>query len=272
MMDQFIQISLTNLQPGQSEILIAQLADSGFTGFEEKENSLEAFINQEDYDQSVIQSLADNYSLSFGEQLVKNENWNQVWESNFLPVTVSDFVAVRAGFHQPITDAEYEIVITPKMSFGTGHHATTYMMIELMRDIDFHGKLVTDFGTGTAVLAILAEKLGAEKVTAIDHDDWSIENAIENRERNGCQKISVIKDTAITSAGLQDIILANINKHVILENFSSFSRQLVPGGKLLISGILETDEKDLMKVATDTGFRLVKKQNRDKWIALHFIA
>ncbi len=134
----------------------------------------------------MLNDLTSSLQLSFSKTIIEETNWNQVWESNFDPVIVDDFVAVRAHFHEPIKNVQHEIVITPKMSFGTGHHATTYMMMQQMRELDFAGKNVFDFGTGTGVLAILAEKLGAQKVIAIDNDDWSIENADENVKRNNC--------------------------------------------------------------------------------------
>ena len=167
----YIKITFTELQPEQREILIAQLADAGYEGFEERDNSLDAFINTKGFDAHILNEISFKYQTPYTKEKIAETNWNQIWESNFEPVVVDDFVAVRAGFHKPITTTKFEIIITPKMSFGTGHHATTYMMIWLMKDIDITGKSVLDFGTGTGILAILAERSGAKNILAIDNDD-----------------------------------------------------------------------------------------------------
>ena len=181
---------------------------------------------------------------------------------------VEDYVAVRADFHKPINNTKFEIVITPKMSFGTGHHATTYMMIELMQGIDFTNSSVLDFGTGTGILAILAEKSGAEKVNAIDNDDWSIANAEENFKKNACEKI-VLKKAEDASSELKfDIILANINKNVILQNLNLLTDQLKQGGLLLLSGFLETDKNDILKGAKLLNLNMQKTLIRNNWIAI----
>ena len=165
----------------QQEILISQLDELSANGFEQTEDSLIAYFSENNFESYEVNRLLHNYSFTM--TTIKEQNWNQVWESNFQPVIVDDFCAIRADFHEPIQNMEHEIIITPKMSFGTGHHATTYMMIEQMAKIDFTGKTVFDFGTGTGILAILAEKLGAASVSAIDVDVWSIENAKENIEK-----------------------------------------------------------------------------------------
>jgi len=267
---QFIQISFSNLQPEQKDILIAQLADAGFEGFEETEDGLEAFINEKDYDKSLLTEISFKYQLHFKESSLQDINWNHVWETNFQPVVVNNFVAVRADFHESVKVVEHEIIITPKMSFGTGHHATTYMMIEQMREIEFSGKSVFDFGTGTGILAILAEKLGAKSILAIDNDDWSIENTFENIKRNNCNKIIVKKSDTAATDNKFDIILANINKNVILENFSSLCKQLTESGILLISGILREDKDEMLKTVTILKLRLEKELIKSNWICLRF--
>lgn len=269
-MNHFIQISFTDLQPEQKNILIAQLSDAGFEGFEETENGLEAFINKKNFDKPLLEKICFKYQIQFKEKTVEDINWNQLWESNFQPVIVKDFVAVRADFHEPVNEVEHEIIITPKMSFGTGHHATTYMMIEQMKEIDFRGKDVFDFGTGTGILAILAEKLGAGKIFAVDIDDWSIENALENTERNHCQKVFIEKDSSPVAENKFDIILANINKNVILENLTSLRNQLTEPGILLVSGILETDKDEIVKAAKNLKLQVEKELIRNNWICLRF--
>jgi ribosomal protein L11 methyltransferase len=268
-MSDHIQITFSNIQPEQQEVLIAHLFDAGYEGFEEAEHELRAFIPQKEYDKKLLQELSFKYQLSFTEEIIVEQNWNAVWESSFEPVVVDDFVAIRADFHEPIKNAQYEIIITPKMSFGTGHHATTYLMVEAMRQIDFVGKKVFDFGTGTGILAILAEKLGAASVMAIDNDEWSITNAQENIQRNNCSNIT-IQQSELIPTGPFDIILANINKNVILGNLIPLSGQLFPGGVLLISGLLEEDTDDIMAEAGK--FSLVFKgiSTKGNWICLRF--
>ena len=269
-MSDFIQISFTDLQPEQKDILVAQLADAGFEGFEEADDKLEAFISRSAYNRSLLEEITFKYQLSFKEASIENINWNQVWESNFQPVIVGHFVAIRADFHPPINKVEHEIIITPKMSFGTGHHATTYMMIEQMKELDFKGKKVFDFGTGTGILAILAEKLGASNVFAIDNDDWSIENAKENIERNNCHKINIIRASDTSAEEKFEIILANINKHVILQNLTALKKQLTENGILLISGILEEDKAEILTATTQQKLHLTNELVKAKWLCLKF--
>lgn len=264
----YIKITFPDLQPEQKEILVAQLADAGYEGFEEVDNSLDAFINKKDFDKSLLNEISYKYQTPYTSKKIAETNWNKVWESNFEPVIVEEFVAVRADFHKPITNTEFEIVITPKMSFGTGHHATTYMMIWLMKEIDFKHKTVLDFGTGTGILAILAEKRGAKKVYAIDNDDWSIENAKENFKKNDCKKIILKKASDAVSEVRFDIILANINKNVILENFDTLEKELSDAGILVLSGLLESDKDDILNKAKELSLSEKKYLIRNNWIAI----
>lgn len=210
------------------------------------------------------------YQLSFTKQLIPEQNWNAVWESNFQPVIIDDFVAIRADFHEPIKNVQHEIIITPKMSFGTGHHATTEMMMRQMREIDFADKTVFDFGTGTGVLAILAEKLGAAKVIAVDNDDWSIANAEENIRRNNCTEISLQKSDTVPTDTKFDIILANINKNVLVENLQALAGQLSIHGIMLLSGLLISDEPDMLAAIGMFSLILRDKSVRENWICLKF--
>lgn len=275
-MGQFIQIEFQNISSEQSDLLVAELSMIGFDGFEEGENNLKAFILEENFNEDAVNRIVAAQKLSFTKSVIEETNWNAVWESNFQPVIVDDFVhgtpwvAIRADFHEPIKEAGHEIVITPKMSFGTGHHATTYMMVQQMRTIDFAGKTVFDFGTGTGVLAILAEKLGAAKVFAVDNDEWSITNAEENRQRNNCSRIILEKAGDAKTGEQYDIILANINKNVILDNFSSLVRQLTPKGTLLLSGLLQEDEADILAEAGKYPLILNGKTTNRGWISLRF--
>lgn len=252
----------------QQEELIALLDEFNPTGFEQTDEKLNAYFEAIDFDQDDILKVLEGYQFTISE--VAEQNWNAVWEKNFQPVVVEDFCAVRAHFHEPIVSVQHEIIITPKMSFGTGHHATTYMMMQQMRDIDFHGKTVFDFGTGTGILSILAEKLGAAKVTAIDVDNWSIENAKENFERNGCTQISVSLSSNLPKEPF-DIILANINRNVILAYMQQLVRIIKKGGLVLFSGLLAADEDDVKKAAEPNGLQLKRRGERGGWISLLFV-
>lgn len=269
-MPEFKQITFHQINTEQQEILIAELAAAGFDGFEESDQTLAAFIVSDHYDQAILQEIAAQHQLDFTTQTIAEQNWNSSWESNFEPVIVDDFTAIRAGFHEPIQGVEHEIVITPKMSFGTGHHATTHMMVQAMREISFSDKTVFDFGTGTGILAILAEKLGAAVITAIDNDDWSISNAAENLERNHCNHIHLEKAETVPANQVFDIILANINKNVILDHFESLNRQLADGGLLVLSGLLEEDEPDILAKAGHFPLSKLGKKSRNNWICLIF--
>ena len=264
----YIKITFSDLQPEQKEILIAQLADAGYEGFEEIDNSLDAFINKGHFDKKLLNEISFKYQTPYSSEKIIATNWNKIWESNFQPVIVEDYVAVRADFHEPITNTAFEIVITPKMSFGTGHHATTYMMIELMKEIDFTGRSVLDFGTGTGILAILAEKSGAAEVYAIDNDDWSIANAQENFEKNHCNHITLKKASNASSQKKFDVILANINKNVIIDNFSVLTDELKEDGILLLSGLLETDRDEILAKAKELRVNAKKSRTRNNWIAI----
>ncbi|MGZ8517198.1 MAG: 50S ribosomal protein L11 methyltransferase [Chitinophagaceae bacterium] len=267
-MNCYIQIEYQNISQEQSDLLIAQLSEIGFDGFEEEENKLKAFIDSNNFDETLLQDISTPLHVDFSKSVIEDTNWNKVWESNFDPVIVDDFVAVRADFHEPIKDVELEIIITPKMSFGTGHHATTYMMIQQMREIDFINKTVFDFGTGTGVLAILAEKLGAKNIVAIDNDSWSMENAAENIKRNDCTAIDLrLADTAAMDGNF-DIILANINKNVILENLEVLTKQLSWDSTLVLSGLLIQDEEDILIKSKNTGLKLLKTSKKGNWLLL----
>lgn len=252
----------------QQEELIALFDDHSANGFEQTDEKLIAYFVEEDFIKDEALKILEGYQYDISK--VEEQNWNEVWERNFHPVIVDDFCAVRAHFHEPVKAVEHEIIITPKMSFGTGHHATTYMMIEQMRSIDFQNKTVFDFGTGTGILAILAQKLGAASVTAIDVDEWSIENAIENLERNNCSDIDLQLSTLIPSIQF-DIILANINRNVILQYMPYLKETLKYGSLLLLSGLLAADEIDISKACASHNISLQKKLEKGGWISLLFI-
>lgn len=253
----------------RSAILIATLSEFGLEGFEENENALTAYGKNNVIHNAVIESYLNEENITFKRSVVDEENWNAVWESNFDPVEVDDFVFIRADFHSSKKAFEHEVLITPKMSFGTGHHATTYSVMKMMKQIDFTNKTVCDYGTGTGILAILAEKLGAASVLAIDNDNWSIENAIENIEKNDCTKINIEKAEKIDSQEPFDIILANINRNVLLENMQIIAGLVKPGGDILLSGFYEEDVPVLMEPAILNSLELIESAIKNKWVCLH---
>jgi ribosomal protein L11 methyltransferase len=268
MKDQYIQIIISNLPAEQSDILVATLSAYGFEGFEEHENSLSGFITESNFSEEELNNIAALYKFSYGKQLIKSTNWNEEWEKNFDPVIVDDFVAIRADFHAPIKNVEHEIIITPKMSFGTGHHATTYLMMQQMHKIDFHNKSVFDFGTGTGILAILAEKLGSKNIIAVDNDEWSISNAKENIERNNCSKILLSLEDEPPLKEKFDIILANINKNVILSFIFRLAELLNEKGHLILSGLLQDDENDILAIIKDLPVNYIHTSHRNKWVCM----
>jgi ribosomal protein L11 methyltransferase len=273
-MNRYIEITIETLNPDESDILVARLSQSGFEGFEEEPGKLHAFIPETLYDATKIEKIiadikgvADPFHTLFQKEVIEPRNWNAEWEKDFEPVTVDHFCAIRAHFHKAIPDVKYDIIITPKMSFGTGHHATTYMMMAAMEHMDLEQKSVLDFGTGTGVLAILAGKMGAEPVLAIDSDELSIENARENVAVNGRETIQVELRDSLSGTGRFDFILANINLRVILENMDSIRQHLTQTGVLLGSGVLESDEGKIRERATAAGFTFELQMIRDNWMS-----
>lgn len=262
-----IQITITCNQHEQ-EILISQLNDLGAAGFEQTDTNLIAYFPSLDFNSDEVNQVIDSYSYQTEE--LAEQNWNAVWESNFQPVQVHDFCGIRAEFHESMNGVAHEIVITPKMSFGTGHHATTYMMVAQMRDIDFKAKEVFDFGTGTGILAILAEKLGAASVDAIDVDDWSIENTRENARRNACSRIDVQLTSHLPKKSY-DIILANINRNVILQYMNELNSILRPQGTVLFSGLLKEDEAIIVAECNKLHYSLRKTTEKNNWVSLLFV-
>lgn len=271
-MTSFREIALNGLKPGQLDLFVGLLSEAGYSGFEELDESqtLKAFIDESDFDEPLLKSLLAPYEIGYKEQVINQQNWNALWESNFEPVVVDDFVAIRADFHQDRFNTAFDIVIMPKMSFGTGHHATTYMMVAQMRVLQWAGKKVLDFGTGTGILAILANKLGAKEIIALDNDDWSIENATENLLRNDCHHTTIRKAHTAATGGQFEIILANINKNVIFANAEILTDSLLPKGDLLVSGLLQEDQSDIKSLFTQLGLTYLTTVNKAQWIAMHF--
>ena len=262
------QITIAVSDLSVQEILIACLSEAGYEGFEEGGNFLHAFIPDPNFNAVLLEEMLSPWQLTYTSQFLEEKNWNEEWEKNFQPVIVEDFCAVRAHFHAPIPGVQHDLLITPKMSFGTGHHATTYMMMQMMRSLPFAGRQVLDFGTGTGVLAILAEKLSASGVLAIDNDDWSINNAIENIEKNNSIKVEVEKMDKIPDTGGYDIILANINKHILMREMASLGQHLNKNGVILMSGLLDDDFDDIEKEALINKLSVSGRISKGHWTCL----
>lgn len=264
----YIELQVNGASAEQGEVLIALLADKGFDGFEETDTALKAFIKEPGFDKAGLEDMMKPMQLHYSITVIEQQNWNEQWESSFEPIVVGDFVAIRAGFHQPVEGITHEIVITPKMSFGTGHHATTYMMIQQMEGMDLSGKTVVDYGTGTGVLAILAEKMGAVAVDAIDYDEWSIENSIENVADNNCNNIQLLQADTIPAGTIYDIILANINLNVILDNLPAIKAAGRQGTRILLSGFMRTDEQQMTNTLSENGILPLKTIQKGDWICI----
>ncbi len=254
-----------------SEILMAQLIDAGFDSFTEEHDGILAYIQKDIFNENLLQSVAllqnEKVAISYTYTEMPNINWNEEWEKNFTPINIEDQVAIRAEFHESL-GLPHEIIIQPKMSFGTGHHATTYLMIQQMLNMDFTGKNVLDMGCGTSVLAIYAKQRGAAEVTAIDIDEWSVENSIENAERNGVQ-LNISQGTADNLGTEQfDIILANINRNILLSDIPVYNSVLKEGGELLLSGLCFFDVADIMKVCQEQNLQLERSLQREEWMSL----
>jgi ribosomal protein L11 methyltransferase len=250
------------------ELLVALLADMGYEGFEETETQLKAYTGGQEIDENTLNDICNKYNIKYCKSIIQKQNWNAVWESGFSPVQVDDFVGVRAAFHPPFTNVAHELVITPKMSFGTGHHATTWLVMQMMRGIDFTGKAVFDFGTGTGILAILASRLGAASVLAVDNDDWCIENASENILLNHSQNINIQKDSVVNKNNCFDVVIANINRNIILDNLQAIAATMDENAVLLLSGLLVSDEADILDACSSEGLAHRETRERNGWIAI----
>ena len=261
------------LQPAV-EILIAELGYAGFESFVETEEGVTAYIQKEEWNQNILDDIqilnSDEFDITYTHEDIEQTNWNAEWEKNFNPIVVDDVCAVRAPFHEKF-DTEYDIVIEPKMSFGTGHHETTHMMIQHILQNDFKDKSVLDMGCGTAVLAILAEMKGAKPIDAIDIDNWCYLNSLENVERNNCKHISVYEgEASLLKDKNYDIIIANINRNILLQDIATYAKCLNTNGSLFLSGFYEEDIPLIEKECNANNLQHLKTLKRNNWVALHF--
>lgn len=258
--------------PSESDILMAHLADYPFYSFVESATQLEAYITADDWSEALearVRQLRVTFPVDYEVDFLPYENWNAVWEANFQPIRVKDFCGIRAGFHPSFAGVEYEILIDPEMAFGTGHHATTYLVMELMQSLAFTDKLVFDFGCGTGILGILAAQMGATLVDAVDVSLPAFENTLKNARVNGVNNIHAVHGTIEKIIREDyDVILANINRNVILEAMDTLFRKVKQQGLVILSGILQDDLQVVKQAALSSGFQFEKHLEKAGWIAL----
>lgn len=268
------RFSINPLQPAV-DILIAELAELGFDSFLETRDGLLAYVKKELWNPADLRNVHilanENFDIDYEVSEIVQENWNEQWEKNFEPINVDNQCVVRAPFHEK-QDVAYDIVITPKMSFGTGHHETTHMMLEMVLGLDFKDKSVLDMGCGTGVLAILAAMKGARSVDAIDIDNWSYLNAMENVSGNGCEQIKVFEgDVSLLTNQSYDIILANINRNILLSDISVYAGHLKKDGVLLLSGFYKEDIALISKECAAHGLSFQENLEKNNWVASKYV-
>jgi len=273
------------LSPDYTDILTAELAELGYESFVETDEGLNAYIIEPDFNESAVQELIAKYAgqtaIAYEVNSLEKRNWNAEWERSYEPIEVGvgpdQSVRVRASFHASESNGElgpfrYDIVIDPKMSFGTGHHETTAMMLEQQLSLDFAGKKVLDVGSGTGILAILAAKMGASDVLAFDIEEWAVENARENAELNDCPQVRVFMGTIadVDPGSRYEIILANINRNVLLAEIPTYTNLLTENGHLAVSGFYENDAADIEQKAVAAGLVMTNRLTKNQWTSLSF--
>ncbi|MEX0312899.1 MAG: 50S ribosomal protein L11 methyltransferase [Allomuricauda sp.] len=265
---------ISPIQPA-TDILIAELGEAGFDSFVENDTGLLAYILKSEWDDAILNSIFilqnPDVNITWTLKEIEQQNWNAEWEKNFHPITVGDKCLVRAPFHES-KEVEYDIVIEPKMSFGTGHHETTHMMLQHILDTDFDNKSVLDMGCGTGVLAILAEMRGAERLDAIDIDEWCFLNSKENVQRNHCSKIEVYQgDSSLLTNKKYDIVLANINRNILLDDIPLYTKCLNQDGAIFLSGFYTEDLEVISLKCEDYGLKFAKKLEKNNWVSAKYV-
>lgn len=267
-----------DLQPFEpwNEVLVAYLAEIDFESFQEEEPLLKAYVQTDLFDENklkeTLNSIEDeSFKINYAIENIEQQNWNAVWESQFEPVEVGTELLIKAPFHSVDNFNGLIVEIEPKMSFGTGHHQTTFLMCQEMLKMDFSDKKVLDMGAGTGVLAILAEKLGANYIEAVEIEPWSAENCDFNAKRNNCTHIlSLYGDFDVVRENQFDVIVANINKNVLKSQLEFYASKLKTTGTLMLSGFFTSDNEELINDANQVGFSLVKRENKENWSMLKF--
>jgi len=262
-------------QGEQSDILVALLDDAGYEMFEEYDGGLKAYLPAKDFNRAeldeALKSMEALLGIQYEVNAIEDKNWNEEWERNYPPVLLDKKIYVRSSFHPSKEKVEYEILIDPKMSFGTGHHDTTSVMLQQMLNIEFDGRTVLDMGCGSGILAIFASMRGAESTEAIDIDEWAFRNAEENCTANRVSNVRVVQgDATAISRQAYDIILANINRNIILRDLEIYVKKLVPGGHLLVSGFLQEDEAIINDAASRLNLKVVSTKRSGNWSSVHY--
>lgn len=268
-----LEIELDPIQP-YGDILVAQLNEINFETFTFDKNRLKCYVQLDSFNKDqcldIISSVSSQVKLQYFFKVIKQENWNAKWEKSFEPVQINSQCLIRADFHNSNSDIKHEIIITPKMSFGTGHHETTFLVINELFNINLKCMKVLDMGSGTGVLSIICSKLGADTVLGIDIDEWAYKNSIENSMLNNVENIEfVLGDVDKIGNKKFDVVIANINRNIILRDLHLYFKKLIKGGKLIISGFLEEDLKLVLNTAKNIGFQLINKKNKNKWLMFH---
>jgi len=257
-----------------TEILIAELGEVGFESFVENENGVTGYIQKQFWEENILEDIfvlnSQEFSIEYNQKEVKQTNWNIEWEKNFTPIQVNDLVSIRAPFHEN-PNLKYDIIIEPKMSFGTGHHETTHMMVQHLINLDLKDKKTLDMGCGTGILAIFAEMKGAKPIDAIDIDNWCYENSLENVERNNRNQISVFEgDASLLIDKKYDVIIANINRNILLNDMQAYTNCLNKNGVLLLSGFYKEDISIIDEEVSKYGLKLDTFIERNNWVALKY--
>jgi len=258
-----------------TEILIAQLGFAGFESFVENEDGVTAYIQENDWNVEILNDIqilnSDEFEITYKEEVIEQTNWNSEWEKNFNQIKVDDLVSIRAPFHEN-PNLTYDIVIEPKMSFGTGHHETTHMMVQQLLQLDLTNKKTLDMGCGTGILAIFAEMKGAQPIDAIDIDTWCYENSLENVERNNCKHISVFEgDASLLANKKYDVIIANINRNILLNDMNTYMNCLSEEGIILFSGFYKEDIPIIDAEVSKFGLTLDTVIERNNWVSLKYL-
>ena len=257
--------------PELAQILIAETSQIGFDTFLENDQGFEAYAESDQFNREALDQIMERYSVaSFVLSKVEKQNWNELWERSYAPIVVEDRVLIRAHFHEEANVFPYVITITPKMSFGTGHHQTTYLMVKAQLELDHQDKHVMDAGCGTAILSIFASLRGAKSVEAFDIDEWSVTNATENCQVNKCENVHVQpgKISTLTFENPFDIILSNINKNILLAELPLYATHLKGDGHLLMSGFYEHDVEEIVEGSNALGFEFVQSYSKENWAAV----
>ena len=259
----------------QHDMLTTMLAEIGFDSFMDDAMGLKAYCSADNRDDLAVENLLLEPSFSDIRLLkveeMPDKDWNEVWEASYQPVVVNDRCRVRAPFHEPDPSFEFDLVIEPKMSFGTANHETTAQIIQLMLETDFQGKIVLDMGSGTAVLAILAKKLGAAHTVAIDNDEWAYRNAFTNTELNGVSDIEIVLGDASSIRGSFDVVLANINRNILLRDMHLYVAAMRPYAHIFFSGFYTEDLESIKAEAERLGLHYCRHLSRNNWVAAEFV-